>query len=134
MNIDGPCIYVTKWCDYSQKYGMGYQLSNESVGVWFNDNTKLVQDSNYKMHYFERNKQLKQEPALSFMPEDVNQQAPQCKKKVMIQQKFREWIVGETSVHQQPVDECYPDSSQCYVKKWMKTEHAAVFRLSNNVI
>ena len=35
-------IYISKWVDYSNKYGLGYQLTNGSVGVLFNDGTKMV--------------------------------------------------------------------------------------------
>jgi len=37
--------------DYSSKYGIGYLLSNGSTGVFFNDSTKIVMDSNNT--YFE---------------------------------------------------------------------------------
>jgi hypothetical protein len=36
------CVYISKWVDYSNKYGLGYQLTNGSVGVLFNDGTKMV--------------------------------------------------------------------------------------------
>uniref|UniRef100_A0A8C7J402 Serine/threonine-protein kinase PLK n=1 Tax=Oncorhynchus kisutch TaxID=8019 RepID=A0A8C7J402_ONCKI len=34
-------IWVTKWVDYSNKYGFGYQLSNQDIGVLFNEGTHL---------------------------------------------------------------------------------------------
>lgn len=34
-------VFVTKWIDYSNKYGLGFQLSDRSVGVLFNDSTKM---------------------------------------------------------------------------------------------
>ena len=34
-------LFVSKWIDYSNKYGFGFQLSNKSVGVLFNDNTRI---------------------------------------------------------------------------------------------
>lgn len=37
-----PLIWVSKWVDYSDKYGFGYQLCDDSVGVMFNDTTKLI--------------------------------------------------------------------------------------------
>lgn len=37
-----PLIWISKWVDYSDKYGFGYQLCDESVGVMFNDSTKLI--------------------------------------------------------------------------------------------
>lgn len=39
-------VWVKKWVDYSSKYGLGYYLSNESTGVFFNDSTKIVLDPN----------------------------------------------------------------------------------------
>ena len=39
-----PMVWVTKWVDYSTKYGLGYLLSNNSCGVFFNDSTKIVLD------------------------------------------------------------------------------------------
>lgn len=41
-------VWVKKWVDYSSKYGLGYLLSNGFVGVFFNDSTKIVLNSNTK--------------------------------------------------------------------------------------
>lgn len=35
-------VHVKKWVDYSTKYGLGYVLSNETCGVFFNDCTKII--------------------------------------------------------------------------------------------
>lgn len=35
-------VWVSKWVDYSDKYGFGYQLSDDTIGVMFNDLTKLL--------------------------------------------------------------------------------------------
>eukprot|EP00961_Rhodomonas_salina_P057141 768260-Rhodomonas_salina.1 len=35
-----PPVWVSKWVDYSKKYGLGYRLSNGNYGVFFNDATK----------------------------------------------------------------------------------------------
>ena len=37
-----PTVWVSKWVDYSDKYGFGYQLSDDTIGVIFNDLTKLL--------------------------------------------------------------------------------------------
>lgn len=41
--------WVTKWVDYSNKYGFGYQLSDHTVGVLFNNGThmSLLSDKKY---------------------------------------------------------------------------------------
>jgi hypothetical protein len=48
-------VWVKKWVDYSTKYGLGYYLSNEATGVFFNDSTKIVLDPNgHHFDYMER--------------------------------------------------------------------------------
>jgi hypothetical protein len=37
-----PPIFITKWIDYTNKYGLGYQLRDGSSGVYFNDATIIV--------------------------------------------------------------------------------------------
>ncbi|CAK9300631.1 unnamed protein product [Gordionus sp. m RMFG-2023] len=39
--IDSPFVWVTKWVDYAEKYGFGYQLSNGSQGVLFKDDERI---------------------------------------------------------------------------------------------
>lgn len=41
--------WVTKWVDYSNKYGFGYQLSDHTVGVLFNNGAhmSLLPDKKY---------------------------------------------------------------------------------------
>lgn len=35
-------VFIVAWVDYCNKYGMGYALTDGSVGVHFNDSTSLV--------------------------------------------------------------------------------------------
>ncbi|KAJ8287200.1 hypothetical protein GJAV_G00048830 [Gymnothorax javanicus] len=45
--------WVTKWVDYSNKYGFGYQLSDHIVGVLFNNGTHMSLLSDKKtVHYY----------------------------------------------------------------------------------
>ena len=49
---------VTKFVDFSSKYGLGYCLSNGSYGVHFNDSTKIILHPNlFHFDYIERPKQ-----------------------------------------------------------------------------
>jgi polo-like kinase 1 len=43
--LKGPNVWIKKWVDYSSKYGLGYLLSNNATGVFFNDSTKIVLDN-----------------------------------------------------------------------------------------
>ncbi|XP_061784867.1 serine/threonine-protein kinase PLK2b [Nerophis lumbriciformis] len=51
-NISG-LQWVTKWVDYSNKYGFGYQLSDHTVGVLFNNGTHMSLLPDRKtIHYY----------------------------------------------------------------------------------
>lgn len=59
MQLKGPNVWIKKWVDYSSKYGLGYLLSNNATGVFFNDSTKIVLDnltlgSKNLFYYYER--------------------------------------------------------------------------------
>ena len=53
--VKPPSVWVKKWVDYSSKYGLGYMLSNGATGVFFNDSTKILMETNGTgFHYYER--------------------------------------------------------------------------------
>jgi hypothetical protein len=37
-----PKNFIVSWLDYCNKYGMGYALTDGSVGVHFNDSTSII--------------------------------------------------------------------------------------------
>lgn len=60
-------VWVKKWVDYSTKYGLGYYLSNEATGVFFNDSTKIVLDPNgHNLDYMERRSSDRQDVGRQF--------------------------------------------------------------------
>jgi len=125
-------IYVKKWVDYSSKYGMGYLLSNGATGVFFNDSTKIILDSRaMKFDYIQRQPHDKQELVntytLTDFPKDLQ-------KKVTLLQHFRSYLEGENKANGTETEEAPQCDTKIYVKKWMKTKHAVMFRLSNKVV
>jgi len=53
-----PNIWVTKWVDYSSKYGLGYVLNNGNYGVFFNDRTKIILNPKAKKFFILEAKKL----------------------------------------------------------------------------
>ena len=53
-------VWVTKWVDYSTKYGLGYLLSDQSAGVFFNDSTKIVVEHKGNCFYYYERKAISQ--------------------------------------------------------------------------
>jgi hypothetical protein len=74
---------------------MAYQLSNENIGVHFNDNTKLICEMDSKTyHYYERIGVERIDKRLTFKADKI---PPHCEKKVMIHSEFVKHISGDTS-------------------------------------
>jgi polo-like kinase 1 len=131
-------VYVKKWVDYSSKYGLGYLLSNGCSGVFFNDYTKIIFDP--KKEYFEY---LERKPLekndnlrcywLKKYPKDLH-------KKVTLLLHFRSYLesikppVTYYSEEAEEVPTAMRDSAMVYLKKWMKTRHASLLRLSNKIV
>ncbi|CAN0427757.1 unnamed protein product, partial [Hapterophycus canaliculatus] len=50
-----PPVWVTRYVDYSSKYGLGFLLSDGSAGVYFNDATKIaLEPAGVAFEYIER--------------------------------------------------------------------------------
>lgn len=120
----GTRIWVKKWVDYSTKYGIGYSLSNGHSGVYFNDSSKLICDLNGMFLYIYRKPDCKEEItekySLMSFPVDL-------KKKVTLLEHFRKHLVVDKPMQS-------GDEEQVYLKKWLLTDHAVIFRLSNKVV
>lgn len=116
-------IFVKKWVDYSSKYGLGYLLSNNYIGIYFNDSSKLICSPQGSLAHIYKPKnsanEVLENHSLGSFPADL-------KKKITLLEHFRKYLVA---------DLCKTEEiSQVYVKKWMQTEHATVFRLSDKTV
>lgn len=130
-------VWVKKWVDYSTKYGLGYYLSNEATGVFFNDSTKIVLDPNgHHFDYMERRSSDRQDVGKEYT---LTEYPKELQKKVTLLQHF--WSYLEGNDRPKNLTEKNPDAQKerkvkevVYVKKWMRTRHAIMFRLSNKVV
>jgi len=117
-------VFVVKWYDYSSKYGLGYVLSNGAVGVCFNDGTKLIASNKENFEYIVRRSSDKKEVIQKYnstnYPQDIH-------KKLLVQAHFRKHF--ESSIQENPELQ-----SSCYIKKWISTKSAVLFRMSNRLL
>lgn len=64
----------------------------------------------------------------------------ELQKKVTLLQHFRSYLEGDVKAHQAHEEESEEDRDKkivgppVYVKKWMRTKHAIMFRLSNKIV
>jgi len=141
-----PEVWICKWVDYTSKYGVGYQLSNGDYGVYFNDATKIMLHAGgdaSAIEYVERKR-------LAFGSYDDwqiftwNDHRESLRKKVTLLRHFRQHLDEHQPPGQEPpvAQGTVPGSAGAaaavqrpiYLKRWMRTRHAMIFRLSNRVI
>jgi polo-like kinase 1 len=139
-----PEVWVTKWVDYSSKYGVGYLLSDGSLGVYFNDSTKVILVGS-RFDYVTRRTQDKPEVRATYSLDDYPED---LKKKVTLLRHFKNYLASDTvekkdgatvgesglpSEQRQPPPAGGPPAA-AYVKKWTRNKHAILFQLSNKIV
>eukprot|EP00357_Protocruzia_adherens_P032235 CAMPEP_0115018538 /NCGR_PEP_ID=MMETSP0216-20121206/28876_1 /TAXON_ID=223996 /ORGANISM="Protocruzia adherens, Strain Boccale" /LENGTH=581 /DNA_ID=CAMNT_0002389773 /DNA_START=88 /DNA_END=1830 /DNA_ORIENTATION=- len=134
----GPDVWVKKWVDYSSKYGLGYLLSNGATGVFFNDSSKVILDNNgHQFNYMERRSSDRQDVVHTHT---LTEYPKELQKKVTLLQHFRSYLEGTSKNGKDEPgekEEIKPASTSnqfVYIKKWMRTRHAIMFRLSNKIV
>ena len=86
-------VWVTKWIDYSAKYGLGYLLSDMSAGVFFNDSTKIVAESSgNQFFYYERKQGVNNEKQDMMSQFTFQTYPPDLQKKVTLLQHFKSYL------------------------------------------
>lgn len=84
-------VYIRKWVDYSEKYGIGYLLSNGSIGVFFNDTSKIILDKQgVNFAYMERKKSERQDYVIH--KGKLAEYPKEIKQKIFILQHFRSYL------------------------------------------
>lgn len=135
-----PKMFVNKWVDYSNKYGIGYLLSNGNTGVHFNDRSVMViHKKGPSVEHVPRPSQSEQRER--FTLEDY----PAClQKKVTLLKNFYQYLQQnkESEANKDVVVDGDSDvqtandgpNDMVYVKKWLRTKYAILFRLSNGIV
>ena len=124
-------ILINKFIDLSEKCGVGYILTNGDVGTCFNDGTKLIRIKctfNY-VYYNEQGKyqliNAKKKISNSDYEKKIN--ALVLFNKAFIKNsKKRNTFAIDPKIHKKNCD--------VFVKKWIKSQHAYFFLLSNEKV
>uniref|UniRef100_A0A914M9N4 Serine/threonine-protein kinase PLK n=1 Tax=Meloidogyne incognita TaxID=6306 RepID=A0A914M9N4_MELIC len=124
-----PIYWVSRWVDYSDKYGLGYQFCDNSVGVLFNDNTKVILDApGIQLQYTERNNME------HFYAADKYPQA--LEKKITLLKYFRSYMnehLIKTGANI-PIREGDELARLPCLNTWFRTKSAIVLHLSNGTL
>ncbi|KAK9478716.1 kinase-like domain-containing protein [Lipomyces japonicus] len=128
-------VYVSQWVDYSNKYGLGYQLSDGSSGVYFNDTTSLIVTQTEETFDYisrENDKARRRQFLLESFPIEL-------KKKMYLVKHFRAYmnehlLVDTTKVLTAPQNMACSDGGNVYMTDYLRTKQAIMFRLGNGNI
>uniref|UniRef100_A0A672LAK8 Serine/threonine-protein kinase PLK n=1 Tax=Sinocyclocheilus grahami TaxID=75366 RepID=A0A672LAK8_SINGR len=124
-----PIFWISKWVDYSDKYGLGYQLCDNSVGVLFNDSTRLIMYTDGdSLQYIDRNS------AESYL--SVRSYPSALSKKITLLKYFRNYmsehlLKAGANITPRDGDELIRLPYLCH---WFRTKSAIVLHLSNGTV
>ena len=121
-----PDIFVKKWVE-SEKFGLGYILSDDNVGVYFSDNSKIIYKPNgINFIYIENNEKI----SMYFIQNNFDKNLEQ---KVNLLKNFKGFLFEETKDENKNIilEGGINERQFVYVKKFVRTKHAILFRLSN---
>ncbi|KAF6126444.1 polo like kinase 1 [Phyllostomus discolor] len=124
-----PIFWVSKWVDYSDKYGLGYQLCDNSVGVLFNDSTRLIlYNDGDSLQYIER------DGTESYLT--VNSHPHSLIKKITLLKYFRNYmsehlLKAGANITPREGDEL---ARLPYLRTWFRTRSAIILHLSNGSV
>lgn len=119
----GPKIWLKKWIDCSSKYGLAFMFSNGYYGVYYNDSSKIMSGSENKVFQYMA-KNFNEE---NFHEYDFSDYPADLHKKVKLLLHFKKCLKTEDGFGE--AMNPFP-----YVKKWMITSHAVIFRLSTKIV
>ncbi|PKC68750.1 Pkinase-domain-containing protein [Rhizophagus irregularis] len=132
-----PNVFVNKWIDYSNKYGMGYQLTDSSVGVHFNDKTTLRMSPNGSNFEYIYNNRIS---STSIIPTRKSYLVADCpkvlQKKMYLLRNFRNYMNETLSrrTHSYTFVDKDRTHNMEFLTKFKRTPHAMMFRLSNRIV
>jgi len=146
MNPLGANKWVTRYVDYTTKYGMGFLFNDGSSGVYFNDTTKVVLTPGGKSFiYIEGKKTIENEIGKCeplYNEYTINSFPHNLQKKVTLLKHFRNYLIKQNNGCDQRSSDnnavCRSDDgyikNTVFLKKWVRTKHAILFRLSNRTV
>uniref|UniRef100_A0A4W3I3X9 Serine/threonine-protein kinase PLK3 n=1 Tax=Callorhinchus milii TaxID=7868 RepID=A0A4W3I3X9_CALMI len=123
-----PFIWVTKWVDYSNKYGFGYQLSNRTIGVLFNDGTHMSLSADRRNVYYYLNNSQHFSFSASAIPEQLANQM----KVVQYFATYMEEHLMEGGDLARTAEDCHDPS--LFLLQWIKTDHSLLMLFNNGTL
>ncbi|KAI7878012.1 kinase-like protein [Lichtheimia hyalospora FSU 10163] len=128
VNWTSAHIFLDKWVDFSCKYGLGYSLIDGTRGAYFNDATSMTTKDDENYHYVvHQNPGARQVHHVDNIPQEL-------KKKVFIMRNFKKYMEERLARMATNMPRVIDGPGNFYLTKYIASEKALVFRLSNDVV
>ncbi|OCH85271.1 Pkinase-domain-containing protein [Obba rivulosa] len=128
-----PKVFIVSWVDYCNKYGMGYALTDGSVGVHFNDSTSIVLSPD-KVHFdFVSSRRqgsvyVRKNYTISEFPDDL-------KHKIYLLKHFEGYIMNRLyGEYDYTFEDLGRMKGMDFVQKYLRMKHVIVFKMSHDVL
>jgi len=124
-----PVLWISKWVDYTDKYGLGYQLCDNSNGVLFNDCTRLLLYNNQEQIEYIDKEMTESYHTLKAFPDTLT-------KKVTLLKYFRNYMsehLLKAGAGMAP-KEGDQFSRLPFLRTWFRTRSAIILHLSNGTL
>ncbi|KAF9043606.1 Pkinase-domain-containing protein [Hymenopellis radicata] len=130
-------VFIVSWIDYCNKYGMGYALTDGSVGVHFNDTTSIILSAD-KQHfdYLKVNKDTRL-PGTVYVRKSysVEEYPENLKSKVYLLKHFERYIMDRLyGEYDYTWDDVERSRGMDWVQKYLRMKNVIVFKLSHDVL
>ncbi|XP_068445496.1 serine/threonine-protein kinase PLK1 [Clinocottus analis] len=124
-----PIFWISKWVDYSDKYGLGYQLCDNSVGVLFNDYSRLIMYTDGDSLQYIDKAAVESYLSVRSFPAALN-------KKITLLKYFRNYmsehlLKAGANMARRDGDEL---ARLPYLSLWFRTKSAIILHLSNGTV
>ncbi|KAF7301457.1 Serine/threonine-protein kinase [Mycena indigotica] len=134
-------VFIVSWVDYCNKYGMGYALTDRSVGVYFNDSTTLVLSAD-KVHFeyltptsSSANASPLAAPSSRSESYTVDHYPAELESKVYLLKHFERYIMDRLYAD---YNYTYEDTERTkgmdWVVKYLRMKHVMVFLMSHGAL
>jgi len=122
-------VIIEKWIDYRKKYGVGYCLNNGCVGVWFNDNTRILlhPDKDTVTYMASTTRKWREEPMETFRK---SKHSPKLKKKITLLEHFNYHLQDK----KRALGEKLAEGKVILVVEALKTDECILFVLNNQTV
>jgi len=127
-------LWVSKWVDYSQKYGLGYVLRDGTVGVSFMDGTKLWVSPEEKCTYYLDSTDTTPTKIDSSKLDELD---ARVKKRVTLHAHFKQYLIkcnASAGLEVCPENKNKISEESVFLRRWQKAKDSIIFHLSDDTL